>query len=210
MVRGLSICWSPTFLENRFNGIKKPLSRCASRLARRKRTAFDYLGSALARNWKRSPATIIDTVESGTLSDAMNIFHSSFDTISDPITDSRMRRYSAIFRHIFYTAKLEDRVVGYCANCVKLSPSRCGLRKIAVVYSFAVDRRHRRQGIGTQLLETTLREMRLHRIDEIRLYVNTNNTPALLLYLLFGFRVVREVLDVCGRGERCYEMKLAF
>ena len=209
MVRGPSICRSQTFLETRFDGIKKPLSRCASRLARRKRTASDYLGSALTRNWKRSPGTIIDTVEPGTLSEVMRIFHSSFDTISDPITDSRMRRYSAIFGHIFYTAKLEERVVGYCANYVKLSPSRYGLRKIAVIYSLAVDHRHRRQGIGKQLLETSLREMRSNRIDEIRLFVNTDNTPALSLYLLFGFRVVREVLGVCGRGARCYEMRLA-
>ena len=208
MVRGPRSCRSQNSLENHLEGIKKPLSRCTSRLVRQKRTASDYLGSALTRNWQRSPGATIDTVEPGTLSEVMRIFHSSFDIASDAISDSMMRRYSAIFRHIFYTAKLEGRVVGYCANYVKLSLSRYGLRKVAVIYSFAVDRGHRRQGVGTQLLETSLREMRSNRIDEIRLYVNTNNTPALSLYRLFGFRLVREVPGVCGRGERCYELKL--
>lgn len=205
MIRDRSVRRRRTFFENRFDGIKKSLSWSASLIRRQKRTASDYLGSMLTRNWKITHRAVIDTVDPGTLSEILGIYHSSFDTISDHL----LRRYSAIFGHIFYTAKLENRVVGYCVNYIKLSFSRCGLKKIAVIYSLAVDTRHRRRGIGTQLLDTSIQEMRSNNIDEIRLYVNTNNTPAISLYRPFGFVVVREVPDICGRGERCYEMRLA-
>lgn len=188
-----------------FDRIGRPLSRSASLLREQKRAARDHLGSILTRDWKKVPTDVITTVDPDTLSEALQIYHSSFDTVSTSI----LRRYSAIFRDIFYVARSENRVVGYCVNYLRLSLSRYGIRKTAVIYSFAVDSRYRRHGIGTELLRTSIQEMRLNRIDEIRLYVSTKNAAARSIYNRFGFVVVRERSNVCGPGERCYEMRLA-
>jgi len=45
-------------------------------------------------------------------------------------------------------------------------------------------------------------------IDEILLYVNKKNYPAISLYTKFGFVVIDELPDICGEGEKCYKMKL--
>jgi ribosomal protein S18 acetylase RimI-like enzyme len=41
-----------------------------------------------------------------------------------------------------------------------------------------------------------------------QLYVNTENLPAIRLYEKMGFRKIKEVKDICGPKEICYEMEL--
>jgi ribosomal-protein-alanine N-acetyltransferase len=195
--------------DGRGKEIRDSVLSGVSLIKRQKRTASDYLGSLLTRNWKRLPRRVIATVDPMTLAEVLAIHRATFNSISDQVSDQAYRRYSSIFRHIFYIAKRENRVVGYCVNYIRPAFTQSGLVKTAVVYVIAVDGMYRRQGIGTQLLDTSIEEMRLNNIDEVRLYVNKNNRPALALYRLFGFVVVRELSNVCGPGERCYEMLLA-
>jgi hypothetical protein len=50
--------------------------------------------------------------------------------------------------------------------------------------------------------------MRLNGISSVLLYVNAKNLSAMNLYEKTGFRITKEVKDVCGTDEKCYEMEL--
>ncbi|AKB47388.1 GCN5-related N-acetyltransferase [Methanosarcina sp. Kolksee] len=50
--------------------------------------------------------------------------------------------------------------------------------------------------------------MRLNGISSILLYVNTENFPAIGLYEKMGFKIIKEIKDICGSKETCYEMEL--
>jgi len=101
-----------------------------------------------------------------------------------------------------------ENTVGYCVYYIKPSLSHRGIKKTAVIYSIGVENKYRGQGIGKQLLRISIQEMESNGIDEILLYVNKKNYPAISLYTKFGFDVIDELPDICGEGEKCYKMKL--
>jgi ribosomal-protein-alanine N-acetyltransferase len=83
-----------------------------------------------------------------------------------------------------------------------------GIKKNSVIYSIAVDRNFRRKGFGEKLLAESVKEMKLNKISSVLLYVDIKNPPAIRLYEKVGFRIVKEIDDVCGQNEKCYEMEL--
>lgn len=93
---------------------------------------------------------------------------------------------------------------------MKPSLSLKGLKKTAILYSFAVDSRYRRQGIGARLLQKSIHEMRLNSVNHIILHVTMDNEPAVNLYRKVGFKITEELSDVCGQGKRCYQMEINF
>ncbi|MDQ1251673.1 MAG: [ribosomal protein S18]-alanine N-acetyltransferase [Euryarchaeota archaeon] len=50
--------------------------------------------------------------------------------------------------------------------------------------------------------------MRLNKIVSVLLYVNVNNVAAIKLYEKLGFRITKEMKDICGQNEKCYAMEL--
>ncbi|WP_292464426.1 N-acetyltransferase [Methanolobus sp.] len=82
------------------------------------------------------------------------------------------------------------------------------IHKTATLYSFAVDSDRRGCGIGKRLLQKGIREMKLSFVSCISLFVARENIPAINLYRNMGFRILRELEDVCGPGPKCYEMDL--
>lgn len=184
--------------------VRTPLSKGINLVKQQKRRASDSIGSIITRNWEKTSGGCITTVDPVTLPQVLQIYYRSFDGNSDGL----FRRYSKIFNHIFYIAKIMGETVGYCVYYIKPSLSLRGVRKSAVIYSIAVDSNHRGQGIGKQLLNVSIQEMELNGIDEIFLYVNKENSRAMSLYAKFGFVVIDELPDICGDGEECYKMKL--
>ena len=190
--------------ERGLSTINDAVSKGTSVMKHQKRMASDYLGSVMTRNWDKIPDGYITTVDPAALFEVLRI-HNDFCGASS--SDS-FYRYSKIFNQIFYVAKFDTVVVGYSTYYVKPSITPFGLRKCTVLYSMAVDREHRRRGIGQHLLTIGIREMQLNGIDEIFLYVNKRNSPALSLYTKFGFVVIGELPDICKKGESCYKMRL--
>ena len=111
-------------------------------------------------------------------------------------------------RKIFYVIKSQNQVVGYSIYYIRPSFSFKGLKKKSVICSIAIDRDFRGMGFAKELLKESIREMRLNRIVSVLLYVNVNNIPAIKLYEKQGFRVIKEMKNVCGQNQRCYEMEL--
>lgn len=58
------------------------------------------------------------------------------------------------------------------------------------------------------MLKESIKEMRLNGVSSILLYVNTKNLPAIGLYEKIGFSKTKEIKDICGPEETCYEMEL--
>jgi ribosomal-protein-alanine N-acetyltransferase len=89
---------------------------------------------------------------------------------------------------------------------IRPSLSSTGFKKTATLYSFAVDSRCRGRGIGLKLLQKSILEMRMNSINNVMLYVATDNEPALNLYKKVGFQITEELMHVCGPGKKCYKM----
>lgn len=98
--------------------------------------------------------------------------------------------------------------MGYCIYYLKPVLSLKGFEKKSVIYSISIDNNFRRKRYGENLLKESIKEMRLNGISSILLYVNTENLPAIRLYEKMGFKKIKEIKDICGSRETCYEMEL--
>jgi ribosomal protein S18 acetylase RimI-like enzyme len=116
--------------------------------------------------------------------------------------------YARSFKKTTYVYTDNNEVKGYCLYYITSPLSSLGLKKTATLYSFTVDNRCQRQGIGTNLLQKSILEMRLNSIDRIKLYVDSDNTAAINLYRKYGFEITEEVMDICGPGKKCYKMEI--
>ena len=80
-------------------------------------------------------------------------------------------------------------------------------RPVGHLVSIAVRAPYRRKGIGSKLLEETIRVMReVYKTDSIYLEVRVTNEPAIRLYEKFGFRKARIVKGYYADGEDAFIM----
>ncbi len=193
--------------SNFFQNLKKNrlFSLILHLINQQKRNISDYLGSIITRNWNRAPGDSIIIGDPHDLEEVLQIYHSLFDGKSD----RTFRHYSKIFKHIFYLAKSESEIVGYCVYYIKPFFSLTDIKKVAVLYSIGIKKEYQSQGIGKKLLLNSIQEMKLNNIAEIILFVNVKNIYALALYKSLGFKIFNEIDNVCGDGERCYDMRLS-
>ena len=94
-----------------------------------------------------------------------------------------------------------EEVVG---SAMGLLATEGGEGKIA---SIAVLRRHRGKGIGALLLEECENVFRAHNLARYTLEVETNNEPALSLYLSRGYVIKGTIRDFYGKGRDAYCME---
>ncbi|TGC09440.1 GNAT family N-acetyltransferase [Methanolobus halotolerans] len=176
-------------------------------IKRQSMTAFKLiLGSLAIHRWVRVADNHITHMSDEALKDVLRLYNENFPEINE----KRFTMYARSFKKTTYVYKDNDEVKGYCLYYVTSPLSSLGLKKTATLYSFTVDSRCRGQGIGTNLLQNSIHEMRLNRIDRIKLYVDSDNIAAINLYQKVGFEVKEEVMDICGLGKKCYEMEIKF
>jgi ribosomal-protein-alanine N-acetyltransferase len=138
------------------------------------------------------------------LSEVLKIQAEAFDSKNQ----DNLIKYSKKLPKIFYVIKIQDKIAGYCAYYLKPELSFKGLRIKSVIYSIATDNKFRGKGYGRELLEESIKEMKLNGIYSILLYVNIKNTPAINLYEKMGFEIIEKIENVCGQNEQCYIMEL--
>ena len=80
---------------------------------------------------------------------------------------------------IYITAKQDDKIVGFAGLLTIIDEAN--------VMNIVVDKSHKRQGIGTLLLEELIRISKQKNMKSITLEVNENNIPAIKLYEKFNF-----------------------
>ncbi|AKB51748.1 Ribosomal-protein-S18p-alanine acetyltransferase [Methanosarcina barkeri str. Wiesmoor] len=164
----------------------------------------DIITNLFIRKWVQIEKKNVVSVEDSMLPEIIRIQAEGFGTKSR----NGVRRYSKRMKKIFYVTKSYDQVVGYCIYYLKPVLSLKGFMKKSVIYSISIDKNFRRKHYGENLLRESIKEMRLNGISSIFLYVNAKNLPAIRLYEKMGFRKIKEIKDICGLKETCYEMEL--
>jgi ribosomal-protein-alanine N-acetyltransferase len=169
-----------------------------------KKLLRDTAGSLLVKKWKPIEKEDIVSIEDSMLSEVLRIQAEGFKKGNPEI----LVKYSKNFRNIFYVIKSKDKIVGYCVYYLKPAHSLKGFEKQSVICSIATDRNFRGRGFAEKLVRSSIEEMKVNGISSILLYVNVNNFPAMQLYEKIGFREIRQVKNICGQKEKCYEMEL--
>ncbi|MGB9778291.1 MAG: GNAT family N-acetyltransferase [Candidatus Bathyarchaeales archaeon] len=92
----------------------------------------------------------------------------------------------------FFVAECDGEIIGYSrVHFYKWNNS-------AYIITLLVDAKHRRKGIGTQLLKFMEDFAKEKRARILLFDTSTDNTPALQLYFKNGFRI-------CGYNDKIYE-----
>jgi ribosomal-protein-alanine N-acetyltransferase len=161
-------------------------------------------GAFHLRQWKQTEKENIVSIEDSMLPEIFRIQADGFKHKNQ----EKIIRYSNNFRKTFYVFIEQDKVAGYCLYYVKPVLSFRGFEKQSVISEIAIDSNFRGRSFAKKLLKESIEEMKLNRVSSILLYVNIKNQPAISLYEKFGFRNTRELKNVCGPGETCFEMEL--
>jgi ribosomal-protein-alanine N-acetyltransferase len=185
-------------------GITKIYNRLIEYLMNFRKLLLETSGILLLRQWKQTEKENIVTIEEPMLPEVLRIQAEGFKKSSQ----DKLIRYSKKFKKVFYIIKNEDKIAGYCMYYPKPTVSFRGFEKQAVISSIAIDKDYRGKGLAEKLLIASIGEMKLNKVSSILLYVNVNNLPALKLYEKMGFQKTKEIKDICGQNERCYEMIL--
>lgn len=82
-----------------------------------------------------------------------------------------------------FFAIVDDSVVGWC----DIIPKEQDLHKHVGVLGMGIRKEYRSLGIGTKLIESSIRHAKAHGIERIELEVYAGNTVAINLYEKFGF-----------------------
>lgn len=111
----------------------------------------------------------------------------------------------------FYVAEVDGKVVGYIMPRIEWGFSNLkqlpSLVKKGHVVSIAVLEEYRKMGIGTALLQASLKAMKeVYGAEEVYLEVRVSNTPAISLYRKLGFKEVKVLRHYYADGEDAYLM----
>ncbi len=182
-----------------------PLQRVGQTARTTRNGLLDLWGRAQTRGWISAEGVGAGTIRPDALPGALALYAETFG-----MPGRTLARYARLFPHLFYVVEDDGDLAGYCCCYVRPAFSPEGLAKRARIYSFAVDPRHRRQGVGRRMRGRCMAEMARNGVAAIDLYVDRENLPAIALYTKFGMLPVEEVPDVCGDGKDCYRLERTF
>jgi [ribosomal protein S18]-alanine N-acetyltransferase len=185
-------------------GLTKIHTRSVTYLTNFKKLLRDIAGGLLVKKWKLIEKKDVIPIEDSMLPEVLRIQAEGFKNGSS----EKLIKYSKNSRNIFYVIKSKGKIVGYCIYYLRPTLSLRGFDKQSVISSLATDRNFRSKGFAERLLRSSIEEMKVNGISSILLYVNINNLPAVRLYEKIGFRVIKQVENICGQREKCYEMGL--
>lgn len=135
------------------------------------------------------------------LNDIYNIEKNSF-------VPTRQMTYASLKHSIqakqqrVYVATINKLIVAYATIFLYKNTHR--------IYSIAVDKNYRNQGIGKSLMNYLIEIARSSTIDKISLEAEATNLALIKFYESFGFRTVKELNDYYGENEPAFRMHLTF
>lgn len=99
----------------------------------------------------------------------------------EPLSARALRRFLDKPHRPVLVARFGERIAGYVVIVVRKDS------RAARLYSFAVDPKHARRGVGKELMGACERYARAHGLTALRLEVRYDNQPAIALYQKLGF-----------------------
>ena len=105
-------------------------------------------------------------------------------------------------------AERNSQVVGYIITVIERKTDWKNLRRVQVghILNLAVERKQRRQGIGSMLVKHILKELSKRKVEKIYLEVRESNTAAQKLYSRINFKVEKRIRMYYPNGEDAYVM----
>ncbi len=100
----------------------------------------------------------------------------------------------------FLVAQEDNMVVGYIIFWIKFEDE-------GHIISLAVDKKYRRQKIGTRLVNTAIDIFRMYGIKNIKLEVRAKNRGAIRFYKTLGFEEERKIPRYYENGDDAVVMK---
>lgn len=165
------------------------------------------LGSLVTLKWVRMPDSNVVNVSDLMLKEVLRLYTESFSKVART-SEKKFMVYYRFFKNTTYAYTSSNEVKGYCMYCIVLSISSTGLKRTAILDTLTVDSKYRGQGIGTSLLQKSILEMQLNSIDNVLLYVATDNDAAINLYKKAGFVITGITTGMCDLGKECYKMEI--
>jgi len=124
----------------------------------------------------------------------------AFETLPERYNPTIFNQFYESFPEGFLIALDSCTMIGFLIG-IKTAP------RTARILMLAVKDTHRRQGIGTALLQQFLQEMSRHEVTYIDLEVRTSNQPALEFYRAQGFMLQGTLPHFYQNGENAYTMR---
>ena len=124
----------------------------------------------------------------------------AFDTLPERYNPTIFSQFYESFPEGFLVAYHSDLLLGFLIG-IKTTPNT------ARILMLAVKDTHRKQGIGSALLEQFLREMRSYHVTRVELEVRTSNHGALRFYQTCGFITQGTLPRFYQNGEDAYSMR---
>lgn len=132
--------------------------------------------------------------------DMFSVIKLASETLTERYNPSIFNYFYETFHQGLWVAEKLHKTVGFIVG-VKTSTETARILMLAVL------KQHRRQGIGTELLNHFLKEIFIQNIKHVELEVRTNNKQALKFYQNHGFHIEDIIPKFYQNREDAYLMR---
>ena len=132
--------------------------------------------------------------------DIFSVIKIAYESLPERYSPEVFNKFYELFSEGFLVAEKLHKIVGFIVG-IKTSN---GIARITLL---SVDKKFRKQGIGSALITQFLKEMYLQNIRQVELEVRINNDAAIKFYKKHGFDVIETVPRFYPTGEDACIMK---
>ncbi|KRZ66390.1 N-alpha-acetyltransferase 30, partial [Trichinella papuae] len=129
--------------------------------------------------------------------------------LSEPYTIYTFRYFLHTWPHLCFLAYCEE-CKQYIGVIICKMANHYRLQKCGYIAMLAVKAKHRRKGIGRNLVVKAIREMARNNCGEVMLETEVTNSAALALYHSLGFYRSKRLLRYYMNGVDAFRLKLPF
>jgi ribosomal-protein-alanine N-acetyltransferase len=124
----------------------------------------------------------------------------AFETLPERYNPSIFTQFYESCPEGFLVALNNEMIIGFLIG-IRTTPNT------ARILMLAIEDSHRKQGIGSALLEQFIREMKQQNVTRVELEVRTSNKSALRFYQSRGFLLQDTLQQFYQNGENAYSMR---
>ncbi|KXA91189.1 hypothetical protein AKJ63_01815 [candidate division MSBL1 archaeon SCGC-AAA259D18] len=135
--------------------------------------------------------------------DLRPVYEIAQDSFKDPYPLRLIRHIHSTNPEGFLIAEIGGSIVGYLIGVVRWG-------NVGHILAIAVDKSHRRKGVGTALMINALERLRKHGASQIKLEVRASNEGAQKFYERLGFESQEVVPSYYSDGEAAISVKYKF
>jgi ribosomal-protein-alanine N-acetyltransferase len=146
--------------------------------------------------------TFVFTIRKFQPTDMFSVIKLASETLTEHYNPSLFNYFYETFPQGFLVADRLHKIIGFVVG-LEVVP---GTLKIPML---AVKKEHRKQGIGSALLNNFLEEAALQNIKQAELEVRKDNKQAIKFYQKYGFEIVETISKFYQNGEDAYIMRRA-